>query len=287
MADWTELTARASFASHRLIGWIYWDPRAIELYTALGVPNGLGYYAASRAAPLLPAGPQPVAAAFYSIHPGFLKFAIETALAHTTWERIFDARNTAVGEGLRRHVPEIVDGLSEMAPALWAVADGLPESGRVCFAAHRQAPRPDDTLVAAWLAVNCIREWRGDTHFAILASEDISRVQAGILHDAHLNYGGWIAQSRGADEAALAEAFADLETRGLADGGAVNDAGLAVRQLIEGRTDELCARVWKALGASQTQRFLDLVEPIGERLLRRIDDTAGPNWMPAARERRP
>jgi hypothetical protein len=48
MTDWTELTARASFASHRLIGWIYWDPRAIELYTALGVPNGLGYYAASR-----------------------------------------------------------------------------------------------------------------------------------------------------------------------------------------------------------------------------------------------
>ncbi|MFM8846508.1 MAG: SCO6745 family protein [Actinomycetota bacterium] len=287
MTDWTELTARASFASHRLIGWIYWDPRAIELYTALGVPNGLGYYAASRAAPLLPAGPQPVAAAFYSIHPGFLKFAIETALAHTTWEQIFDARNTAVGEGLRRHVPEIVDELSAMAPALWDVADDLPESGRVCFAAHRQAPRPDDELVSAWLAVNCIREWRGDTHFAILTSEDISRVQAGILHDAHLNYGGWIAQSRGADEAALAEAFADLENRGLADGGVVNDAGLAVRQLIEDRTDELCARAWKALGASRTHQFLDLIEPIGERLLRRIDETAGPNWMPAARERRP
>lgn len=287
MIDWTELTARAAFASHRLIGWIYWDPRAIELYTALGVPNGVGYYAASRAAPLLPAGPQPVAAAFYSIHPGFLKFAIETALAHTTWEQIFDARNTAVGEGLRRHVPEIVDELSAMASALWAVADDLPESGRVCFAAHRQAPRPDDELVSAWLAVNCIREWRGDTHFAILTSEDISRVQAGILHDAHLNYGGWIAQSRGADEAALAEAFADLENRGLADGGVVNDAGLAVRQLIEDRTDELCARAWKALGASRTHRFLDLIEPIGERLLRRIDETAGPNWMPAARERRP
>lgn len=287
MTDWNELTARASFASHRLIGWIYWDPRAIELYTALGVPNGLGYYAASRAAPLLPAGTQPVAAAFYSIHPGFLKFAIETALAHTTWEQIFDARNTAVGEGLRRHVPEIVDELSAMAPELWAVADDLPESGRVCFAAHRQAPRPDDELVSAWLAVNCIREWRGDTHFAILTSEDISRVQAGILHDAHLNYGGWIAQSRGADEAALAEAFADLENRGLADGGVVNDAGLAVRQLIEDRTDELCARAWKALGASRTHQFLDLIEPIGERLLRRIDETAGPNWMPAARERRP
>lgn len=286
MTNWTELTARASFASHRLIGWIYWDPRAIELYTSLGVPNGLGYYAASRAAPLLPAGPQPVAAAFYSIHPGFLKFAIETALAHTTWESIFKARNVAVGEGLRRYVPEIVDELAEMGPSLWAAADELPESGRVCFAAHRQAPRPDDRLVSAWLAVNCIREWRGDTHFAILASEDVSRVQAGILHDAHLNYGGWIAQSRGADEAALAEAFGDLESRGLAESGAVNAAGLALRERIEVRTDELCARAWRALGESQTVRYVKLVEPVGERLLARIDETAGPKWMPAGRTRR-
>ncbi|MFZ9427244.1 MAG: SCO6745 family protein [Ilumatobacteraceae bacterium] len=287
MTDWMDLTARASFASHRLIGWIYWDPRAIELYTELGVPNGIGYYAASRAAPLLPAGPQPVSAAFYSIHPGFLKFAIETALTHTTWEHIFDARNRAVGEGLRRFVPEIVDAFSAMGDELWRVADGLPDSGRVCFAAHRQAPRPDDAVVSAWLAVNCIREWRGDTHFAILASEDISRVQAGILHDAHLNYGGWIAQSRGADEPALAEAFADLEARGLAENGAVNEAGMAVRELVEERTNELCMRVWKSFGEANTVAFLNLVEPVGERLLSRIDETAGPNWMPAARERRP
>lgn len=287
MTDWIDLSARASFASHRLIGWIYWDPRAIQLYTELGVPNGLGYYAASRAAPLLPAGPQPVAAAFYSIHPGFLQFAIETALSHTTWERIFDARNRAVGEGLRLHVPEIVETLEELGPELWRVADELPESGRVCFAAHRQAPRGNDALVSAWLAVNCLREWRGDTHFAILASEDISRVQAGILHDAHLNYGGWIAQSRGADERALAEAFADLENRGLADDGAVNDAGLAVRELIEERTNELCVRMWQSFGRSNTTSYLNLIEPMGAKLLARIDETAGPNWMPAARERRP
>jgi hypothetical protein len=286
MTDWVELTARASFASHRLVGWIYWDPRAIELYSGLGVPNGLGYYAASRAAPLLPAGAQPVSAAFYSIHPDFLRFAIETALAHTTWTQIYDARNVAVGEGLRRWVPEICDDLAAMGPHLWSVADGLPESGRVCFAAHRQAPRVDDPVVSAWLAVNCIREWRGDTHFAILTSEDISRVQAGILHDAHLNYGGWIAQSRGADEAAMRAAMDDLESRGLAENGAVNASGLAVRELIEDRTNELCSRVWKSVGESETLAFLRLVEPIGERLLKRIDDTAGPNWMPAARERR-
>lgn len=284
--DWQSITRQAGLVSHRLIGWIYWDPRAIELYTALGIPNGMGYYIASRAAPLAGAGHQAVAAAFYSIHPGFIEFSLTTAAQHTTWEEIMRIRNQAVGEGLRRYVPEIVDELAELNTSLWAVADGLPESGRVCFAAHRQAPRDTDPVVAAWLAVNCLREWRGDTHFALLVAEDISRVQAGILHDAHLNYGGWIARSRGADDAALAEAFADLERRGLAENGQVNVAGEQLRQRIEDRTDELCQMMWRSAGAELSQQFIDLIEPIGERLLERIDNTAGPNWMPAARLRR-
>ena len=285
--DWLELTRRSSFASHRLIGWIYWDPRAIELYAQLGIPNGTGYYVASRAAPLLPAGHRAVSAAFYSIHPNFIEFAVTLAEQHAVWQDIYAARNQAVGEGLRQYVPEICDSLESMGGELWRIADSLPESGRVCFAAHRQAPRVDDALVSAWLAVNCIREWRGDTHFAVLTSEDISRVQAGILHDAHLNYGGWIAQSRGADAEAIAGAFADLEQRGLAENGQVSTAGLAVRELIEERTNELSQRVWQSFGFENTEKFLNLIEPIGERLMNRIDETAGPNWMPAARERRP
>ena len=242
---------------------------------------------ASRGAPLLPAGHQAVSAAFYSIRADFIEFAVTLADQNTSWEEIFAARNQAVGEGLRQYVPEICEGLAALDGDLWRVADALPESGRVCFAAHRQAPRDEDPLVSAWLAVNCIREWRGDTHFAVLTSEDISRVQAGILHDAHLNYGGWIAQSRGADADAITHAFADLENRGLADNGVVSTAGLAVRELIEERTNDICQRAWESLGLTNTERFLDLVEPIGERLLGRIDATAGPNWMPAARERRP
>lgn len=286
-AEWQEITRRASLVSHRLIGWIYWDPRAIESYTALGVPNGAGYYIASRAAPLASAGHQAVAAAFYSIHPLFIEYSLSTASQHTTWEQISEIRNRAVGEGLRRYVPEIVDELAALADSLWSVVDALPEAGRVCFAAHRQAPRDPDPVISSWLAVNCLREWRGDTHFALLVAEDIDRVQAGILHDAHLNYGGWIARSRGADEAAIDAAFADLERRGLAEDGQVNAAGEDLRQRLEERTNELCQRIWRRLGMATSRRFIDLIEPVGARLLARIDETAGPQWMPAARERRP
>jgi hypothetical protein len=287
MTDWQSLSARASLASHRLVGWIYWDPAAIAKYADLGVEGGAGYYIASRGAPLAPAGHQAVAAAFYSIHPVFIQVCLDLAEAATTWDAVVDARNAAVGDGLREFVPEICDALTAMGPDLWAAADALPVSGRVLFAAHRQWARPDDPLVSAWLAVNCIREWRGDTHWAVLASEDLSGTQAGILHNAFLNYPtDWIPRSRGADDDALGAAFADLEARGLAADGVVTADGLALRQRVEDRTDLLCERAWRTLGESRTLEFLELVEPVGERLLARIDQTAGPEWMPAARPRR-
>jgi len=287
LTNWTDLSARAALASHRLVGWVFFDPVAVAHYTALGVPNGFGYYITSRGAPLLSAGHQALAAAFATINPLFVQVCVETALEHTTATEIADARNRAVAEGLRLHVPEIVDELAALEAPLWAVADALSSSGRVLFAAHRQWPRPADPLVSAWLAVNCLREWRGDTHFAILVSEDIAAVEAGILDDAHRNYGGWIPRSRGADDDTLATAFAALEERGLAEDGAVNAAGLARRDDIEKRTDRLTVRCWQLLGEERTEQFLALVEPVGARLVQRIDDTVGPQWMPAARDRRP
>ncbi len=287
MSDWKDLSARASKASHRVIGWIYWDPDAVAAYSALGIENGLGYYVASRAAPLAAAGHQAVAAAFYSIHPGFIELSLSLAEAATTWEQIAEVRNDAAGAGLRRIAPEICDELVGLADPLWATADALPASGRVLFAAHRQWPRPEDRLVSAWLALNCLREYRGDTHFAVLLAEDLSGTQAGLLHDAYLNYpGDWIPRSRGADDAALAEAMADLEARGLATHGKVNDAGLALRERIETRTDQLTERPWRTLGEARTVQLLELIEPVGPRFMAQVDATAGPDWMPAARDRR-
>jgi hypothetical protein len=285
--DWSELSARASKASHRLIGWIYWDPDAIAAYAALGVADGTGWYIASRGAPLAPAGHQAVAAAFYSIHPGFIDGALALARAATTWEQITDVRNDAVGAGLRADAPEIVDELAGCTNALWGAVDALPSSGRVLFAAHRQWPRPADPLVAAWLALNCIREYRGDTHFAVLLAEGLSGVQAGLLHNAYLNYpGAWIPRSRGAADAELGGAMAELEQRGLATEGAVNAEGLALRERIEVRTDALCELPWRTFGEEATQQLLALIEPVGARFMDRVDATAGPEWMPAARDRR-
>jgi hypothetical protein len=284
--DWRELSARAGFASHRLIGWIYWDPEAIANYTALGVPNGFGYYIASRGASLAGGGNDVVVAAFYSIHAGAIAACLDTCREHTTFDDTARARDAAVTAGLRRYVPEICDDLASMGAELWAAADSLPISGRPLFASLLGRRRGDDPLLSAWLAVNCIREWRGDTHWALHIAEDIGPIEAGILDGAWRSYEqDWVPRSRGADDAALDAAYERLTERGLADGSAVTTAGIEFRQRIEDRLDDLASAAWRHLGEAGTRRFLDLVEPVGDRLIARVDETAGTNWMPAGRRR--
>jgi hypothetical protein len=288
MTNWRELSARASLASHRLIGWIYWDPDAIARYTALGVPNGLGYYIASRAAPLASSGNDAVVAAFYSIRKEFIDLCLDEARKHTTFDDAYRVRNEAVARGLREYAPEIVVPLGELATNLWDAADSLPLAHHPLYAVHRSWPRcQDDAALSAWLAVNCIREWRGDTHFELLASNEISGVQAGLLHDAFLGYpGDWIPRSRGADDAQLEQAWAALDERGFVSDGRINAAGLAFREQIEDTTNELCEKAWRNLGEDLTLKYVELIEPVGHKFLARIDATAGENWMPAARDSR-
>lgn len=282
--DWRTRSRRASFASHRLIGWIFWDPRGIEGYAALGVPDGTGYYITTRAGRLGDAGPDVVTAAYFSIHPDFVRVSYELLAEHATPSDAVSVRDAAVLAGLRDYVPGICDELAEMSGKLWEAADSLPLSGRPLFAAQLRHRRPDEPVLDAWLAVNCIREWRGDTHWAIHVADGLTGTEAGVLDGAWRSYGeDWLPRSRGADDAALAEAYEGLERRGFARDGAVTGSGIAHRQELEDRLDDLTAPAWRHLGADATDRFVELVDSVGDVLIDRIDATAGAKWMPAAR----
>lgn len=286
--DWTELSRRAGKASHRLVGWIYWDPDAVAAYAALGVPDGLGYYIASRGAPLGAAGNAVVTAAFYSIHPDFVAVSLDLCRQHTTFAEAARVRDEAVVAGLRRYAPDVCDGLAALAEPLWAAADALPVAGRALFAAHVAWPRPaDDPLLSAWLAVNAIREWRGDTHWAIQIAEGLSGDMAGVLDGAWRAYeDDWLPRSRGANDEMVAAAMLELEARGFVAEGRFTDDAVRHRQALEDRLDAICVEPWRHVGAERTQAFVDLIAPVSERLLERVNQTAGPNWMPAARLRR-
>lgn len=281
-----ELARRAAFASHQLIGWIFWDPGAARRHQELGVQDGLGHYIANRAAPLASAGIDAVTAAFGSIDRFMIHFSLDLASAVTTWDAVYSARNAAVAEGLHAITPEICDPLASLADELWRTVDSMPASGRVLFAAHRSWPR-ESGVVSAWLAVNALREWRGDTHWGLLNAHGIDGVEAGLLHDAWMGYPKeWIPRSRGAKDDQIERALMTLAARGWVTNGVVNAAGIEFRQWLEEETNRLCARCWNTFGRDNTITFLEIIEPVGHRFVDHIDATAGPNWMPAARPRR-
>jgi hypothetical protein len=289
--EWRRRAAAAAFASHRLVGWIFWDPDGIAGYAALGVPDGTGYYVATRAAPL--AGDdgsvpdEAVIAAFGSIHHDFIRVCLELCRANTTFAAATAVRDEAVVAGLRRYVPDLCEPLAELAEPLWEAVDTLRLDGRPFFASHLRHRCEDVPLLSAWLAVNAMREWRGDTHWAIHNAEGIDGDMAMLLDAAWRGHDDdWLPKSRGADDAALARAMDALAARGLADGGRVNASGIAHRQELEDRLDDLCVPGWQAFGHERTEEFVDLMSPHGAALIERVDRTAGPRWMPAGRERR-
>lgn len=286
MTDWFGITRRNARSVQTTIGWIFWDPGALERYAALGLPGPLGYMA-SRAAPLESAGADAVIAAFGSINADGIRFTFDLAAqSGRSFLEFWHARDEAVVEGLATYAPSIVDPLIELGPPLWEVVDRLPRLGRTFFGAHLAMARPTDPLLSGWHAVNCIREWRGDTHWALVAAAGLDGPQASILHNAFMSYeGDWLAESRGIQRDAIEAGWAALEVKGLARDGRVTPEGLRLREHLEDETDRLTSPVWELLGEPRARRFAEDFEPPCEVLLARVDETAGPNYQPASRIR--
>jgi hypothetical protein len=288
MTDWMEVTTRNARSVQTTVGWIFWDPGAVARYQAAGLPESLAGplgYIAARCAPLAPAGREAVTAAFGSISPLAIT-AVFALLDADGFARMWAARDEAVAEGLAIHAPELVDPLVDMGTDLWAVIKALPTVGRVFFAAHLSVPRPTDALLSGWHAVNCLREWRGDTHWALVVTAGLTHPEASILHNAWLGYeDGWLACSRGTSPEDIDAGWHALEAKGLAVDRVVTDEGVGLRQRIEDDTDRHTSLPWQLLGEARSIEFAERFEPSCELLLHRVDETAGPNYQPASRMR--
>ncbi len=280
--DWTGVSRRNARSVQTTIGWIFWDPGAVARYEALGLPGNLGLVAA-RVAPFVGAGPDAATSVLGSITPLALQWLFGT-LRPEQFMDVWHARNEAVREGLAQHAPDMLDALAEFGPSLWPVAHQLPLNGRPFCASHLALPIPDDPVLSGWHAVNFLREWRGDTHWALVAAAGLTGGEASVLHNAWLGYeGDWLSLSRGNTPESIDAAWAGLEDRGLAVHRQVTTDGIELRQRIEDETDRLCEMPWRLLGIEKSRAFATTFEPPCELLLRRVDETAGQNYQPASR----
>ena len=284
-AEWTAISRRNARSVQTTIGWIFWDPGAVRRYEARGLGAGLGYIA-SRGAPFAGAGPDALNGAFGSISSLGIRLLYLELDGPEKFMEFWHDRNEAVLDGLQEFAPEIIDPLRYFGPLIWDVVTKLPTAGRPFSASHLALDIPDDPVLSAWHAVNYLREWRGDTHWALVATNLLSGGEASILHNAWLGYeGDWLSNSRGNSKDEIDAAWSTLEDKGLATSRSVTDAGLRLRQEIEDETDQLSSLPWKLLGHRESVIFAEEFEPACEKLLTRVDVTAGVNYQPASRIR--
>ncbi|MGA0323205.1 MAG: SCO6745 family protein, partial [Ilumatobacteraceae bacterium] len=257
-------------------------------FSELGVPNGTGWLIAWRVAPLGDMSPAAVASTTYSIHPDVIAAVLNLIRSSTTSEETMRVLNESVAAGLDDVAPGLGSELAPLVDDLWRGVDAVGGEFRPLFAAHRAEPRPSDPALSAWRAANCLRELRGDVHWAICAAHDLNAVEVGLLHSAMVDrdeYGGeeWIARSRGWDDDAIAHGWERLASKGWALQQQITDDGRAARHAIEQQTDELTSPAWMAVGEDSTRRFCDAIEVHESAILQRVNDTAGQRWMPAIR----
>ena len=216
-----------------------------------------------------------------------IRIAFELIRQHaTSFDAAWAARDAAVLDGLREFAPAILDPLARLGDELWPIAAALPTVGRPLYATHLRMERPSDPVLSGWHAVNCLREWRGDTHWAVVVAAGLTGVEASILHNAWLGYEpDWLARSRGTSPEDLEDGWSTLEAKGLAADRVVTDEGVALRQRIEDDTDRLTTLPWQLLGEDRSLAFAEAFEPPCVALLARVDETAGPNYQPASRLR--
>jgi hypothetical protein len=249
----------------------YFSPETRQATDALGMRGGWMSYFACRSAPLGAASAELVTATFYNFHPTMVARAIPDAWSYAAPEKVLDARLAAVDAALHRILGPLVesDEVAEAAALARRAAELASTAGRPLAAANAALPWPAEPHLALWTATTRLREHRGDGHVAALVYAGIDPCQAHVTLAAA---GGppkeMLLFSRKWSEQEWAAAEHRLVERGLLDEhGAMTPAGVALRESVERRTDELAAEPWSALGTAEAGRLAELVRPLSRQII--------------------
>lgn len=255
-------------------GLIYFAPEAGEAYEALGLGPGMGGYFASRAAAMGPVPAEVVIATFFNFHPAFVRETIPAAWSVASPAAILEARLGAADRALRARLGDEVAASAEVEEAAVLARRAAESStqwpeGRPLFAAHAALPWPEDPLLVLWHAQTLLREFRGDGHLAAMTVEEVSGVEALILHAATGEVpAATLRSSRRWPREEWDAAVEGLRSRGWIDAeGAMTEAGRVHRQWVEDRTDALAAPAYAVLGEEGCERLRTLGRPLSKAIV--------------------
>ncbi|MDX2381032.1 MAG: hypothetical protein QNM02_14865 [Acidimicrobiia bacterium] len=251
---------------------IYFAAEAGEEQDRLAVPRTTGGYFASRAAPMGAVTGGVVASTFFNFEPGYVDAMMDGAWEAASPSAWLEARLRAADRMFARLVTEPLDiaamaRVVELARAAAERASEFPE-GRPLFAGHASLPWPDGPNLALWHAQSLLREFRGDGHIACLVAEGLTGVEALVTHAASgETTAETLRRSRRWGDDEWSGAVESLRSRGLLDeNGDFTEAGRALRQRVEDRTDELAAPAYEAIGEDGCDELRRLVRPLSKQM---------------------
>ena len=159
--------------------------------------------------------------------------------------------------------------LDPLATVLETIVDGLDFAGRPLAAAHASIERPEDALGRLWWAASVLREYRGDSHIALLTTNDLDGTEANALARADGRAPERQREARGWTEEEWAAAFTRLERRGWVDvNQAITPDGHAFRTQLEDETDRVSSASFTddmhALSEAAEDALVDLARAIKE-----------------------
>lgn len=234
----------------------YFSPKVNEKFKPLGL-NGFSTYFVARACPMGQVPPEVIAATFYNFHPATVSNLTTDVWSKVTADNAAALRYEAVGEAINEHASASLseDELDTAIATAQEVVASLSYAGRTLAASTAAQALPDDKLTKLWQLVTIIREWRGDTHIALLVAAGLDGAECLVVDGAR--EGGtplsFLKSTRGWPDDEWDAAQTRIETRGLIDTEAKLTAkGIELRTQIEDDTDAADMAMWAVIGTDRT-----------------------------------
>lgn len=287
----TSLTRSATKRLDTLHSASYFAPTMTKALEGAGVPVE-AHYLAQRSAPLGDPSAELVVATFFNYAPAYVATQVPACWeavrpADVTTARIAGveamsaqilASDAAATAGLDRAGFDAL--VARILERLQPVLGAQSLSGRPLYAAHVRVladARAEDpglqSAVDLWAAVTLLREHRGDAHIAALVTVGLSGLEAIVLDSATgRSFYPWsMRKTRGWTEEEWRETAEALAARGLLTGSGddahLTDAGAALKEDAETRTDAAVAAAWDVLDDDALSALADDAKVVAKLVL--------------------